>query len=310
MTMTTTSTLPDFSLTAHWRRSNAIAAMDPPLPLEQARVLGEHWADVTAEPGGVDYIETDAGGVPAIWAAPKGCAEDRVLLCLHGGGFVGGSMYTHRKVFAHLAKAAGVRALVIDYRRTPEHRHPAPVDDATAAYAWLLDSGIAAEHIALAGDSAGGGLTFTTILRARERGLPTAGALLPISPWVDMEFTGESITANRDSDVLFGGPTPMDLHALVQMFLGDDGDRRDPLVSPLYADVTGFPPTYIQVGGDEMLLDDARRLEEHARSAGVDVRLDVFAHQQHTFQMNAGHDDQADEAIRRMAAWVRAKLGL
>ncbi|WP_433324798.1 alpha/beta hydrolase [Spirillospora sp. CA-294931] len=297
------------SLIDHYRASNRAATAYPPLTLEQARDVDERWGDITAEPGGVDYLETDAGGVPALWAEPHGCARDRVLLCLHGGGFIGGSMYTHRKMFGHLAKAAGVRALIPHYRRTPEHRHPAPVDDATTAYAWLLDQGIEPGAIAVTGDSAGGGLTVTTMLSARDRGLPLAAALLPFSPWVDLEFTGETIVSRRGTDVLFGGDTPMNLTALVEMFLGD-GDRRDPLVSPIHADLTGLPPMYIQVSEDEMLLDDARRLDEHARKHGVEVRLDEFPGQQHTFQMSAGRSPVADDAIARMAAWVRPRLGL
>ena len=150
----------------------AALAARPDMPLEELRRLFEHWGDVTAEPGGVDYLETDARGVPALWAVPKGCAEDRVMLCLHGGGYVTASMYTHRKVYGHLAKAIGCRALIPHYRRAPEYPHPAPVDDAAVAYGWLLDQRIAPGSIALTGDSAGGALAVTTLLRARERDLP------------------------------------------------------------------------------------------------------------------------------------------
>jgi len=131
----------------------AALAANPEMPLDELRLMFEHWGDVTAEPGGVDYIETNAGGLPALWAVPKGCAEDRVLLCMHGGGYVTGSMYTHRKVYGHLAKAIGRRALILHYRRAPEHVHPAPVDDAVAAYKRLLDQGIEPGRIALTGDS-------------------------------------------------------------------------------------------------------------------------------------------------------------
>ncbi len=297
-------------LIAHYRKSNALATMDPPLPLSELRDHNEHWGDVTAEPGGVDYLEVDAGGVPAMWAVPHGCAADRVLLCLHGGGFVGGSMYTHRKMFAHLAKAAGVRALIPHYRRTPEFQHPAPVEDATAAYAWLLDSGITPAHIAVTGDSAGGGLCITTMVLARTRGLPLAAALLPISPWTDLVTTGASLVTNRPTDAMFGGDRPMDVGTLVAMFLGPDGDPTDPLANPAHADLTGFPPMYIQAGGAEMLLDDARLLADLAAKHGVEARLDVFPDQQHTFQMSAGRAPEADDAIARLAAWVRPRLGL
>ena len=166
-----------------------IAALgeNPEMPLDELRRMFEHWGDVTAEPGGVDYIEVEAGGVPAMWATPKGAREDRVLLCSHGGGYVTGSMYTHRKVYGHFAKAIGCRALIVHYGRAPENVHPGPVDDMVRAYEWLLRADIRPEHIALTGDSAGGGLAVTTLLRARERGLPLPAASMPLSPWLDME---------------------------------------------------------------------------------------------------------------------------
>jgi epsilon-lactone hydrolase len=148
----------------------------------------ESWGDLTAEPREVDYLETEAGGVPAMWLVPRDSDPDRALLCLHGGGFVGGSVYTHRKMFGHLAKAAGVRALLIGYRLLPQGGgYPVPVDEAEAAYRWLLDQGIAAEHIAFAGDSVGGWLAVTVQLRAREEGLPRPAAGLLLSPFADLE---------------------------------------------------------------------------------------------------------------------------
>ncbi|TDD93862.1 alpha/beta hydrolase [Actinomadura rubrisoli] len=267
----------------------------------------ESWGDLTAEPRGVDYVEVEAGGLPAMWLAPKRSVQDRVLLCLHGGGFVRGSIYTHRKLFGHLAKAAGVRALIIDYRLVPSHTHPAQVDDATDAYRWLLDQGIDPAQIAFTGDSSGGGLSITAQLRARERGLPLPAAAMPFSPWTDMEAAGESYETNQERDPFFDRET---VRMLAASFLGEDGDPRDPLASPLHADLAGLGPIYIQVGGDEALLDDARMLDEHARKAGVDVRLDVFPGMQHTFQMAAGRAPEANDAIRRMAEWVRPQLGL
>jgi epsilon-lactone hydrolase len=267
----------------------------------------EAWGDLTAEPRGVDYLETDAGGVAAMWLVPKGCADDRVLLCMHGGGFVGGSIYSHRKLFGHLAKAAGVRALVFDYRLAPEHTHPAQLDDAVAAYRWLLELGIDAGHIAFTGDSSGGGLVITTQLRARELGLPLPGAAMPFSPWFDMELTGESYESNRDKDAFFYKEV---VQGLANMLLGEGGNPRDPLANPFYADLSGLPPIYIQVGGEETLLDDSRRFAELADNAGVDVRVEIFPWQQHTFQMAAGRAPEADDAIRKLAEWVRPKLGL
>lgn len=290
-----------------YRSWAAALASNPAMPLDQLRLLFDHWGDVTAEPGGVDYSETDAGGVPAMWAAPKGCAADRVILCMHGGGFVVASMYTHRKVYGHLAKAIGCRALILDYRRAPEHVHPAQVEDATTAYAWLLGQGIKPGHIALTGDSAGGALAVTTLLRLRERGLPMPAATMPLSPWVDMEITGNSMTTNRERDVLVQKEI---VEGMAATFLGESGNRKDPLANPLYADLRGLPPMYIQLGGDETLLDDSSRLAERAREAGVDVRLDVFPQLQHVFHFSAGRAPEADAAIRKLTEWVRPKLGL
>jgi monoterpene epsilon-lactone hydrolase len=268
----------------------------------------ESWGDLTAEPRQVDYIETEAGGRPAMWAMPKRGSADRVLLCIHGGGFVSGSIYTHRKLFGHLAKATGARALIVGYRLLHEGgAYPVPVDEVVAAYRWLLDQGIPAGHIAFAGDSVGGWLAVAAQLRAREQGVPLPAAAMLISPAVDMEVNGESFETNRDRDPLFERGF---VRMLVRNFLGKDRDPRDPLANPLYADLSGLGPVYVQVGGDETLLDDARLLDAHARKSGVDARLDVFPGMLHTFQMAAGRAPEADDAIRRMAGWVRPRLGL
>jgi monoterpene epsilon-lactone hydrolase len=176
-----------------------------------------------------------------------------------------------------------------------------------AAYRWLLDQGTAASQVALAGDSTGAWLAVTAALRARDQGLPLPAAAMLLSPAVDMEVNGESFEANRDKDPFFRREL---VRGLIRSFLGEAADPRDPLVNPLHADLTGLGPVYIQVGGDESLLDDARLLNERARKAGVDVRLDVFPGMLHTFQMAAGRAPEADDAIRRMADWVRPKLGL
>ncbi len=294
------------------QRSGTEAVRDLYLEWTASRIRGlqndtESWGDLTAEPRGVDYIETRAAALSALWAVPKDCAEDRVLLCMHGGGFVGGSIYSHRKLFAHLAKAAGAGALVFEYRLAPEYIHPAPVDDALTAYRWLLEQGVDPAHVAFAGDSSGGGLALAAQLRAREQGLPLPAAALLISPWVDMQQSGESYKSNWATDAFFYKEL---VDGLAAMFLGPDGNATDPLASPLYADLAGLAPMSIQVGGDETLLDDSRSLADRARAAGVVVELAIFPGQQHTFQMTAGRAEEADEAIRALGAWVRPKLGL
>ncbi|TCC21903.1 alpha/beta hydrolase [Kribbella speibonae] len=268
--------------------------------------LADHrWAELTTEPADVDYLAVP--GRRAQWIVPHGAAADRVLLCLHGGGFVGGSQYSHRKLFAHLAREVGVRALVFDYPLAPDHTHPAQVDDAVDTYRWLLDQGIAPEHVLFTGDSAGGGLTITTQLRARSVGLPLPAGAMPFSPWVDFEATGASYDENRDRDAFFHRDL---VRGLAWIFLGPDGSPRDPFVNPLYGDLTGLGPIYIQVGGDEVLLDDAQQLAAGAEKAGVEVELDVFPEMQHTFQMAAGRAPEADDAIRRMGRFARRVLEL
>lgn len=288
----------------HWRAMTETARANPDQTPEEVRErIEKYWPALTGEPGGVDYLEIEVAGLPALWAVPKGSAEDRVIFSVHGGGGVSGSIYTHRKLFGHLAKAAGARALLTEYR---EEHHPAPLEDTTAAYRWLLDQGIDARHIAVVGDSLGGGLSVSTMLRARELGLPTAAALLLMSPWVDMTVSNQTFDTNHDTERFFYKEV---VGALAAMYLGA-ANPKDPLASPLYANLSGLPPTYIQVGGDETLLGDSLQFDENARKVGVDVQVEVFPDQLHTFQMAAGYSPESDDAIQKFAAWVRPKLGL
>ena len=294
-------------LTTLYKSWIAALSANPEMPLDELRAMFEHWGDVTAEPGGMDFIETDAGGVPALWAVPKTCTQDRVLLCSHGGGYVTGSMYTHRKVYGHFAKVIGCRALIVHYGRAPENVHPGPVNDMAKAYRWLVDQGIAPNHIALTGDSAGGGLAITTMLRLREQGQPLPAASMSLSPWLDMEGSGGSFETNKDRDVLVAREL---IQGMATTFLGENGNPRDPLANPLHGDLRGLPPVYIQVGGDETLLDDSRALAEALRHADGEVKLDVYPEMQHVFQFLAGVAPEADDAIRKLAQWVRPKLGI
>jgi acetyl esterase/lipase len=282
------------------------ASLDPNAELDAMRASYETFTALTTEPAGVRWTEVDAGGVPAIWADPTGGAQDRVLQYVHGGGYVIGSAPYYRKLTGHLANALGCRVLNVDYRLAPEHPHPAPVEDSTAAYRWLLDQGIEPGHIAISGDSAGGGLTMATLLSIRDAGLPMPAAAMPLSPWVDMEGTGDSMTSRSERDVLVNAET---IKGMADAFLQGQ-NARDPLAAPLHGDLSGLCPLYIQVGDDETLLDDSVRLAARARAAGVDCRLDVFPEMQHVFQMAAGTMPEADEAIARLAAWVRPHLGL
>ncbi len=230
-----------YTLETFYRRSNGLSQLDPPLTLDERRVIDSHWGDVTAEPGGVDYLERELGGVPVLRAEPTKAVRDRVLLCLHGGGYVGGSVYTHRKMFAHLAKAVGARAVLPSYSHTPERQYPTQLDEVTAVYRAILDGGVDPKHVAVTGDSAGGGMSVSLMLRAKAEGLPLAAALVPISPWTDMTHSGASVVTNRPTDLLFGADHPMDIDGLVTMLLPAGVSPSDPLVSPLFADLTACP---------------------------------------------------------------------
>lgn len=279
---------------------------NPEMSLDDMRDLFDHWGDITAEPGGVDYVEVDAGGIDCMWALPKDCSEDRVLLCTHGGGYVVGSMYTHRKMFGHLAKAIGCKALIVDYRRAPEAPHPAQVDDSVSAYAWLLEQGIKPEHICTTGDSAGGALSTTVLLGIRDKGLPLPAGAMPMSPWYDPAGTGETLKTNAEKDCLVKAEV---LQGMAETFLGG-ASPEDPLANALHANLSGLPPIYIQVGGDETLLDDSLRFETKAKAAGVEVSVDVFPEMQHVFQFMAGRAPEADDAVSRMANWAKSRLCL
>ncbi len=285
-------------------REQAIGTGPQP-DLAEQRAAMDAWRDLATEPAGTTVTEVDAGGVASQWVSTPGAVQDRALVYLHGGGYVLGSAHTHSRLAAHLGAAVGCRVLNVDYRLAPEHPHPAAVHDATAAYRWLLDGGYQANHLAIAGDSAGGGLTVATLVNLRDQGVAQPAGGVPLSPWIDLEGTGASMDTKADADVVVGRDG---LKVMSDHFLAGH-DPRDPLAAPLHADLTGLAPLYVQVGADETLLDDALRLAANAAAAGVEVRLDSFPEMQHVFQGMAGNAPEADEAIARIGTWLRPRLG-
>ena len=277
-----------------------------PLSVDEMRGLSGLFADNTAEPDEVTWTEVDAGGIPAIWADPDAGATDRVVQYVHGGGYVIGNAHYYKRLTGHIAKAVGCRVLNVDYRLAPEHPHPAPVEDSTTAYRWLLGQGYDPAHLAISGDSAGGGLTLATLLALRDAGTAQPAAAVPISPWADMEATGDTMTTNAVNDALVQAPM---LLGMAGMFLNGH-DPKDPLAAPIHADFSGIAPLYIQVGGHETLLDDAKRVAEAAQRDGVDVTLEVFPEMQHVFQIGAGNVPESDDAIAKIGAFLRSRLGL
>lgn len=242
-----------------------------------------------------------AGGVPGEWIVPPGAEESRVLLYLHGGGYVIGSVNTHRDMVSRIARAAQARALAIDYRLAPEHPFPAAVEDATAAYRWLLASGMPAERIVIAGDSAGGGLTLATLLALRDAGDLLPAAAVCISPWTDLAVTGESMDTKADVDPMIRKAEAIEG---AKLYLAG-ADPKTPLASPLYADLSGLPHLLIQVGTHETLQDDSVRLAERARAAGVDVTLEQWEEMIHVWHFFAFILPEAQQAIDRIGQFVR-----
>jgi epsilon-lactone hydrolase len=242
---------------------------------------------------------------PAEWLTPPAVHTDAVVLYLHGGGYVIGSPRSHRHLAAAIARAAGTRALLLDYRLAPEHPFPAALEDAVAAYEWLLHAGIAPVRVVIAGDSAGGGLTMATLITLRDRGLPRPAAGVCISPWVDLTNSAASYTTKAAVDPIV---TLDGIAQLTQAYIGT-GDPKQPLVSPLYADLRHLPPLLIHVGSDEVLLDDAVGLAARARGAGVDVTLGEWPQMIHVWHWFLSMLDEADRAIAEIGAFVKTRIG-
>ena len=277
-------------------------AANPNLTIADLRSLFDEWHHPTLEPEGVTYQSETLAGVEAIWALPTSADAKKVILYTHGGGFAVGSAASHRKLAGHLAKHLGVTAVVIDYRRAPEHPYPAQIQDSTAVYKELLARGFNAQDIVTSGDSAGGNLALSTVLKLRELGMALPGAVIVFSPWLDMEHVGKTLDTNAATDALVSKAI---LQAMSGMFLGETGSRTDPLVNPLKADYRGFPRLYINAGSAETLLDNAQDLAAIAKAAGVDVTLSVVDGMQHVFPFLAGRAPEADDELRRIARWFQ-----
>ena len=250
--------------------------------------------DVTCEP-------VTAGGVKAEWIVAPGADPARVILYLHGGGYVMGSINTHRAMVARISRAAKAKALALDYRLAPEHPFPAAVDDATAAYRWLLAEGYKPNKIVISGDSAGGGLTLATLLALRDAKTPLPAAAVPISAWSDMEGTGASVKTRAAVDPMVGSTS---LSGMAKNYVGN-ADPKNPLLSPLHGDYTGIPPMLIQVGDAEILLDDSTRVAEKAKAAGVKVDLEVWPEMVHVWHVYAKLLPEGQQAIDRIGQYVQ-----
>jgi len=274
--------------------------------IEEMRAGMEAGSAATPVPADVAFTAVDAGGVPAEWNDAPGARPDRVLVYYHGGGYCMGSLDTHRAHTARISRLARLRVLSVDYRLAPEHPYPAAVEDAVAAYRFVLDQGFAPERIALGGDSAGGGLTLAALLAIRDAGLPLPACGVGISAWTDLTASGDSITSKADVDPMLGDISGLELMA--DAYVGTGGDGKAPLASPVFADLAGLPPLLLQVGSAEVLLDDSTRVAEHARSAGVDVTLKVWEDMFHVWHAFADMLPEGMQATQELADFLDARL--
>lgn len=268
----------------------------------ERRARMERLARRNPPPRGTEFQGLDADGVCAEWVKGRGARDNRAVLYFHGGGYYGGSLSTHRGLAARLSLEADARLLLVDYRLAPEHPFPAAVEDATRAYRWALRQDISPERLAVAGDSAGGGLAVAAMLELKASGDPLPAAGVCLSPWLDLALTGESIESKASADPIL---RVSDLPFVAQCYLGS-ADPRTPTASPLYGDLTGLPPILIQVGTDEILLDDSRRFAERAGQMGVSVQLEIWEEMFHVWQAYARIFPEGRKAIEKIGEFLRS----
>jgi monoterpene epsilon-lactone hydrolase len=251
------------------------------------------------------FESVDADGVPGEWSRAPGIDESRVVLFLHGGGYNIGSIASYRDFTGRISRACAARVLSVGYRLAPEFPFPAAVDDAVAAYRWLRRHGVVAQRILFAGDSAGGGLVLAALVKLRDAGEDLPAAAMCVSPSTDLAKEGESMHTKADVDPVVRYDTSM-AHAL--RYVGEKGDLKHPLASPLYADMRGLPPLLILVGTNETLLDDSTRVADKARAAGVDVAIEIWDDMIHIWPFFAAILPEGQQAIERMGKFARAQV--
>ena len=270
------------------------------LSLEELRAAQLETADPA--PPDVRVEEIDASGVPCEKLTVPQSRDGVFLIWFHGGGYLLGSLVSHRAAVSAFARAAGSAALNVGYRLAPESVFPAPIDDAVTAYRWLLDAGVAPGRIVIGGDSAGGGIALATQMRLRDEGNPLPACAVLLSPWTDLEVTGDSAQPGRTDDPLLNAELLKDWAKIYA-----SGEQRNPLASPLYGDFAGLPPQLILIGTRDILLDDARRTADQARIAGCEVELDEYPGLIHNWPIFDTEMPEAAEALDHVRKFVTAR---
>lgn len=284
-----------------WSRATPLAQMRR----DWDNLMGREMPDAHVE-------SVTVGGVPAQWISARGARSDKVVVYFHGGGFQLGSLLSHRELMVNISAASACRVLGIDYRLAPEHRYPAPLQDASGVYGWLLEQGLQGADIALAGDSAGGGLALSLLLSLRDAGLALPAAAAVMSPWTDLSASGASYVTRAADDPIHQRPMVL---AMARNYLGKDPlgnskDPRDPLASPLFGELKGLPPLLIQVGERETVLSDATEFAAKAQAAGVPVTLEEWPGMIHVFQQFASELPEARAAIASLGNFLNTRLNV
>jgi acetyl esterase/lipase len=281
-----------------------IAARPKPADLAEMRANSDARAKQFPVPGDATVEPITVNGVKAEWTSTPGADASKAILYLHGGGYVLGSLDSHRHVAVEIGRVSGTRTLALDYRLAPEHPFPAPVEDTVAAYRYLLDSGIAPRNICIAGDSAGGGLAVGAMLAFKEAGLPLPGCAWALSPWVDMEALAPSYADRAATD-----PTVQreGILWMARTYMGD-ADPKHPHAAPIHGDLTGLPPMLIQVGSVETLLDDSLMLARRAAIAGIPVELQIWPEMIHVWHLFFPILSDGRKSLASGGAFVRKAL--
>ena len=272
-------------------------------PLEQMRKAMEKVAFKVADDVKIENVTV--AGRAAEWVRAPGIQAGRAILYLHGGGYVMGSLNTHRSLAGEVSRAAQAAVLLVDYRMGPEAPFPAAVEDGVASYRWLLDQGFKPQSLAIAGDSAGGGLTMATLVSARDQGLPMPAAAVPISPWSDLTCSNESYKTRAAADPMVA---PGGINRMVGFYLQGQ-DPKQPYASPNFADLRSLPPLLIHVGRDEVLLDDSIKLDAKAKADGVNSTLEIWDDMIHVWHAFHPMLPEAKQAIVRVGSFLREQWG-
>ena len=257
-----------------------------------------------ALPPGLEVSAFDLAGMHAEWLIPAGASKDRVIFYTIGGGYISGTCSDHRTLVAKVAQTSGIALLMFDHRLAPEDPYPAALEDSLTAYRWLLEQGTSPKNIVMMGESAGGGLCLATLLAVRDQGLPLPAGAVALSPWTDLKLTGESYRTKRNVCI-----SPPGMSRVCSKYYYGDHDPTDPWISPLYGNLHGLPPIFINVGTYETMLDDSTRFATKAKASGVDTTLVVAERMVHCYPLMAPMFPEATQALNEVCTFIKKRLG-